>query len=32
MDLYKKTLLKCLKKNDEKYAYNRDYLHDLTTF
>ena len=30
MDLYKKTLLKYLKKNDEKYAYNRDYLHDLT--
>ena len=32
MNLYKKTLLKYLKKNDKKYAYNRDYLHDLTIF
>ena len=32
MDLYKKTLLKYLKKTDKKQAYNRDYLHDPTTF
>ena len=32
MDLYKKTLLKYLKKNEEKQAYYRDYLQDLTRF
>ena len=32
MDLYKKTLLKYLKKTRKKKAYYRDYLQDLTRF